>query len=343
MSVTLKDIAEELNISATAVSRALRNMPDIGPDTTKLVHQTAERLGYRKNLAASYLKTAKSMMFGIIVPDICNPVFSYMYKGIEEKCNKKQYAIMLSSTNESFEQETSMIDKMVAHGVDGLFIVPCNESDAYYPQLDTANIPYVILQRTNSAKSPFLVKSNDYEGGYMAAEHLYGLGHTSFLLVFADMKISSARERYDGFKDFLKDKNIPESNIQLLECGVTRAEGYRATKQWLSKQTNIQELSATAIFCFSDYMSYGVYSALLENGLKVPDDISVMGYDNNEYSDIIYPALTTIDLLPYEIGIHSAKLMLNIIHDDFSQANKQLKQNVISPKLTIRNSTKSLK
>ena len=97
MSVTLKDIAEELNISATAVSRALRNMPDIGPDTTKLVQETAERLGYRKNLAASYLKTAKSMMFGIIVPDICNPVFSYMYKGIEEKCNKNGGFLLFTS------------------------------------------------------------------------------------------------------------------------------------------------------------------------------------------------------------------------------------------------------
>lgn len=343
MSVTLKDIAEELNISATAVSRALRNMPDIGPDTTKLVQETAERLGYRKNLAASYLKTAKSMMFGIIVPDICNPVFSYMYKGIEEKCNKKQYAIMLSSTNESFDQETSMIDKMVAHGVDGLFIVPCNESDAYYPQLNNANIPYVILQRTTSSKSPFLVKSNDYEGGYMAAEHLYALGHRFFLLVFADMKISSAKERYDGFKAFLNDKKIPESNIQLLECGVTRAEGYRATKHWLSEQTNIKKLSTSAIFCFSDYIAYGVYSALLESGLKIPDDISVMGYDNNEYSDIIYPALTTVDLLPYDIGMQSAKLMLNIINNKSSQADVLSNKKILSPKLIVRHSTKSNK
>lgn len=341
MPVTLKDIAEELNISTTAVSRALRNMPDIGPDTTRLVHETAERLGYRKNLAATYLKTAKSMMFGIIVPDICNPVFSYMYKGIEEKCNKKQYALMLSSSNESFEQETSMIDKMVAHGVDGLFIVPSNESDAYYPQLDDANIPYVILQRTNSSKSPFSVKSNDYEGGHMAAEHLYTLGHRSFLLVFADMKISSAKERYNGFRDYLKEKNIPESNIQLLKSGVTRAEGYRSTKLWLSQQANIRRLSATAIFCFSDYIAFGVYSALSEIGLKVPDDISVMGYDNNEYSNIIHPALTTVDLLPYEIGVQSAKLMLNIIQGDYSQANKQSGMKVISPKLTVRNSTKS--
>ena len=157
------------------------------------------------------------------------------------------------------------------------------------------------------------------------------------------MKISSAKERYDGFKDFLKDKSIPESNIQLLEGCITRTEGYRATKHWLSKQTNFQQLSATAVFCFSDYIAYGVYSALSESGLKIPDDISVMGYDNDEYSDIIYPALTTIDLLPYEIGVHSAKLMLDIIHSNSPEPDKQSKQNIVSPKLIIRNSTKSLK
>ena len=97
ISVTLKEIAEELNISVNAVSRALRNMADIGPETIKRVYEAAQRLGYRKNLAASCLKTAKSMMLGIIIPDVCNPVFSYMYTGIEKVCSKNGYTLMLSN------------------------------------------------------------------------------------------------------------------------------------------------------------------------------------------------------------------------------------------------------
>ena len=108
MSVTLKDIADELNISTNAVSRALRNMPDISQETTSLVHQTAERLGYRKNIAASCLKTSKSMMFGIVVPDICNPVFSYMYKGIEKICSQTNYSLMLGNSNENPKEENTM-------------------------------------------------------------------------------------------------------------------------------------------------------------------------------------------------------------------------------------------
>ncbi len=335
MPVTLKDIAQELDLSVNAVSRALRNMSDIGPETTKLVQETAQKLGYRKNLAASYLKTAKSMMFGIIVPDICNPVFSYMYKGVEKICNQTDYTLMLGNSNENKNKESKLIDNMVAHGVDGIFIVPSKESDAIYPRIEQANIPCVLLQRKGKDQEFNFVQSNDYEGGYLVAKHLYDLGHRKFLLVFTDMQISSARERYNGFLAFLNEQNINEDSIELLVCDSTRSGGYDVTKVWLDKQ-NGKNLSANAIFCFSDYIAYGVYSALFENGFNIPDDVSVIGYDNNEYSDIIHPKLTTIDILPYDIGKHSAKLMLDLIENDKTEA----KGIVISPTLTIKESTK---
>ena len=335
MPVTLKDIAEELNLSVNAVSRALRNMSDIGPETTKLVQETAQKLGYRKNLAASYLKTAKSMMFGIIVPDICNPVFSYMYKGIEKICNQTDYTLMLGNSNENSIKENKLIDNMVAHGVDGIFIVPSKESDAIYPRIEQANIPCVLLQRKGKDQEFNFVQSNDYEGGYLAAKHLYSLGHRMFLLVFTDMQISSARERYNGFCAFLKEQNVDKSNIEVLVCDSTRAGGYEVMNDWLNNQKG-KKLSANAIFCFSDYIAYGVYSALFKNGFNIPDDVSVIGYDNNEYSDIIHPKLTTIDILPYDIGKHSAKLMLDLIENDKLKS----KGIVITPTLTIKESAK---
>ena len=339
MSVTLKDIADELNISTNAVSRALRNMPDISQETTSLVHQTAERLGYRKNIAASCLKTSKSMMFGIAVPDICNPVFSYMYKGIEKICSQTNYSLMLGNSNENPKEENTMIDNMIAHGVDGIFIVPGKQSVSQYSQLSKTNIPYVVLQRKNFSSCASFVQSDDYEGGYLAAKHLYELGHREFVLIFPDMSISSSKDRYDGFVSYLSNQGLSADNISFLECNGTRADGYAVTVDWLRQQHTINKLSATAIFCFSDYIAYGVYSALSEHGLSIPEDISVVGYDNNEYSNIIYPALTTVDILPYDIGIHSAKLMLKLITEKSAPTPRNNTNIVISPKLIVRKST----
>ncbi|MBE6583894.1 MAG: LacI family transcriptional regulator [Ruminococcaceae bacterium] len=342
MPVTLKDIAEELNISTNAVSRALRNMPDIGLETTKLVHETAQKLGYRKNLAASYLKTARSMTLGIIVPDVCNPVFSYMYKGIEKVCSKMGYTLMLSNSSESAEKELSRIDSMIAHGVDGVFIVPGVQSSKYYEQLDAAHVPYVILQRKSNSKPANFVQSDDYEGGYLAAKHLYELGHRRFLLVLASVYVSSAQDRRNGFVAYLKEQDLSESAIQIIECDASRDSGYEVTREWLEQQPDHKHLDATAIFCFSDYVTCGVYTALAEYGLSVPDDISVVGYDNNEYSGMISPALTTVDLLPYDIGKHAARLMLDILQSEQTQADDNPTKVIISPKLVVRSSTKHI-
>ena len=342
MSVTLKDIAEELNVSVNTVSRALRNMPDIGPETTRQVHETAQRLGYRKNFAASYLKTTRSMTLGIIVPDVCNPVYSYMYKGIEKVCSKEGYTLTLSSSGESAEKENARIDAMIAHGIDGVFIIPSIQDSAFYDQLDKAHVPYIILQRRPCDRQSNLVQSDDYEGGRLAAKHLYDLGHRSFLLVMATANISSSIDRRAGFISYLREQGVSEQSIIVLEAYGTRASGYESTRNWLESQPDTSALPVTAAFCFSDYVACGVYSALAEYGIRIPDDISVMGYDNNEYSDMISPALTTIDLLPYDIGKHAARLMLDILQTEHLTPPENPTKVIISPKIVERNSTKKI-
>lgn len=337
MSATLKDIADELNISATAVSRALRDMPDIGPETTRLVKETAARLGYRKNLAARYLKTNKSMMFGIVVTDICNPVFSSMYKGIEKICMETNYTLMLGNSNENAREESAVIANMLDHGVDGIFLVPSMQGNDVLTQLENANVPYVILQRKFPGRSLHCVQSNDYEGGYLAAEHLYHLGHRSFLYVTAPMHISSARERYDGFAAYLRERKMAEEAVQILECDGTRTGSYKAVKRWLGHRLSGENRNTTAIFCFSDYVACGAYSAIHDCGLRIPEDISVIGYDNIEYSDMMQPALTTIDIHPYKIGRRAAKKMFELIGGQ--KKEERPLEMVISPKLIQRSST----
>ena len=352
MPVTLKDIAEELNVSVNTVSRALRDMPDIGQETTLLVKDTAMRFGYRKNLVASSLKTAKSMMLGIIVPNICNPVYSYIYKGIEKVCNESGYTLMLGNSNSESEQESRVLENMLDHGVDGIFLVPSMKNLQVWERLHDASIPYVLLQRRFPGIDANIVQSSDYEGGYIAAKHLYESGHRSFVYISAPMYISSARERYGGFLAYLKEQGLTEESVRVFESDSTRDGGYEAAKKWLGEQVGIGqkwpqqegqvgtcESPTTAIFCFSDYMAYGVYAAIGEAELKVPQDISVIGYDNNEYSEIIYPPLTTVDMLPFEIGLRSAEKMFALI--DREEAGES-PETILSPKLILRESTREL-
>ena len=338
MSVTLKDIANELHLSATAVSRALRNMPDIGPETTRLVKETAERLGYRTNLAARYLKTNKSMMLGMVVTDICNPVFSLMYKGVEKVCKETSYTLMLGNSNENAQGEGAIIQNMLEHGVEGIFLVPSMQNKNVLVQLEESGVPYVILQRKFEKESFHYVQSDDYEGGYLAAKHLYQLGHRKFLYISGPKHISSAKERYNGFLKYLIEQGLTKESVQILECDGTRNGGYKATKKWLEQHDNLNQLKATAIFCFSDYVAYGVYSAMQKCNLRIPDDISVIGYDNNEYSDMTLPGLTTIDIHPYKIGKQAARMMFELINNQENEKSEL----VIKPKLVVRDSTLSI-
>lgn len=334
MSVTLKDIANELGISTNAVSRALRGMPDIGEKTKALVIETAKRMGYRKNLAASCLKTARSMTVGVVIPDICNPVFSYIYKGIEAYCAEKSYTLMLGNSNESSETEDTVLDNMIAHSVDGIVIVPCDKDKPYGEKLDAAGIPFVILQRKSEHKTSF-VQTSDYEGGYLAAKHLAELGHRSFMLVFPSMSISSAGDRYNGFIAYLTENGISASTIHVLECDSTRGGAKEAMLEHLGK--NGGRPAVDAIFCFSDYVASGVYSALAEFSVKIPEDISVIGYDNDEFCDILSPALTTVDIRPRKLGNRAAALLMKEI---ISGKSNSVTEEIISPKLIIRKSTR---
>ena len=339
MPVTLKDIAQELNVSINTVSHALRDMPDIGPETTALVKETAARLGYRKNIAASYLRTGKTLTLGVIVTDIQNPVFSAIFKGIEKVCAGANYMLLLGNTNEDANSESLILDNMLNHGVDGMFVVPGMKNTDIFARLEQASVPYIILQRKPQDRQSHYVQSNDYEGGYMAARHLYHLGHRSFLYVTAPMYISSAQERYEGFLAYLAKKNLTQDCVQVLECENTRSGSYKAVKKW-AEQVDVSSLRSTAIFCFSDYMAFGVYSALEQCGIRIPEDISVIGYDNNEFSDMIIPPLTTIDLQPYKLGKEAAKLMFQILNTD--EDARELQSVVFSPKLIQRGSTQQL-
>jgi LacI family transcriptional regulator len=340
LAATLKDIANQLNLSINTISRALRDMPDISQETKKLIIETAERVGYRKNLAASRLRTRHSYILGVVVTDVSNPAFSGIVKGAEEQVKAAGYTIMLGNTNENAADEAAVIGGMLAHGVDGILLVPSMQNREILSLIEDAGVPYVLAIRKFPDAQTEIVRNDDIYGASALAEYLYQLGHRRFLYVSGLWHISSTQEGYQGFLSSLKSQGLPDDALQLIKCDGSRTGTYKAIQEWLALYAG-KELPATAIFAFNDYMVGGIYLALKEQNIRIPEDISIVGYDNNEYSDILEPSLTTVDNHFFEIGKQSAARLLDIIgHPDDENAKKP-QEIIIMPELVVRNSAVS--
>lgn len=330
---TLKDIAREMNLSANTVSRALRDMPDIGTETKKAIKAAAQSMGYFPNIAASTLRTNRSMAIGVIVSDIANPIFSDMVKGIESTSKAAGYSLLLANTNENYEEEVRAVENMQRRNVDGIILFPSMIKDDLVRSLLRDKVPFVLAGRRFSGIKTNLVINDDIHGGYLAAQHLYNKGHRRFLYITGPLYISSAADRLEGFRKFLSEKGIADEALEVHESEASWTGSYQAMTVLLKNK-----LQATAIFAFSDFMAIGILRALHEHGLSVPDDVAIMGYDDIDYCELVIPSLTTISMSKLELGKAAANMLFRQIAVS-GQAKKGFEKEIIKPFLVTRHST----
>ncbi|NLK69063.1 MAG: LacI family transcriptional regulator [Clostridiaceae bacterium] len=338
MRVTLKDIADKLNLSVNTVSRGLRDMPDVAEETKELIRQTAKHLGYRKNLAASRLRTNRSYIIGVVVTDYSNPAMSKIINGVESVGKRAGYTIMTGASNENAIDEENCVNRMLEQGVDGLIIIPTLLNVSLLEKIDDTNVPYVLAVRKYDGYSCNTIYCDDVYGADLVAEKLYQCGHRSFLYVSGLKHISSDKERLIGFTNRLKSHGIPNSSMHVLQSNGSRIDAYNVTNNWLMKHSKKMELPVSAIFAFSDYAACGVYMALKEHGYRIPQDVSIVGYDNNEFSTILDPALSTVDNHFYEIGQSAAKRVLVMLEQPKEIWQQNPEQITTTPNLVWRNS-----
>mgnify|MGYP004494207141 FL=1 len=350
MPVTQKDIAQRLELSINTVSRALRNMPDVNESTRKQVQAMAEEMGYYKNLAASSLRTRQSNILGVVVTDFRNPSMGDIIHGAELVAKRSGYTLMLGSTNETAEDESRLVENMLSQNVDGLLLIPSMLNEPLLHRIECEQVPYVLAARRYPGHLCNAVCGDDFAGGAAAAQHLLDLGHRSFLYVSGLEHISSARDRRDGFLWQLRQHGLNEHALQTIVCGNGptdklisqtivcdggRESAQRVTEQWLRSSSG--HPSATAIFVFSDYAACGVYAALKAAGLRIPEDVSVVGYDNNEYSSLLTPPLTTVDSHFYQLGQLAMERLIAILRSPGEPPCAQIDM----PELVLRESTAS--
>lgn len=333
MPVTQKDIARQLGLSINTVSRALRSMPDVSEATRQQVQAMAGKMGYYKNLAASSLRTRQSNILGVVVTDFRNPSMGDIIHGAELVAKRSGYTLMLGSTNEIAEDESRLVESMLSQNVDGLLLIPSMLNEQLLSRIEHEQVPYVLAARRYPGHPCSAVCGDDFAGGAAAAAHLLSLGHRSFLYVSGLAHISSARDRRDGFVSQLRQHGLDEQALQTIVCDGGRESAQCVTEQWLRSSSG--HPSATAIFVFSDYAACGVYAALKAAGLRIPEDVSVVGYDNNEYSSFLTPPLTTVDSHFYQLGQLAMERLIAILRSPGEPPCAQIDM----PELVLREST----
>ncbi|WP_277586320.1 LacI family DNA-binding transcriptional regulator [Psychrobacillus antarcticus] len=331
--LTIKDIAREAGVSITTVSRVLNNKEEgMSQKTREKVLRVMEEVNFQPNKLARGLVTKRSNMLGLIVPNISNPFFPELCRGAEDEANKRNYSLIICNSDDQSQKEENYLRLLQEQQVDGILLSSKNRlSKTSKNQLQSGKIPYVLFDRGEEASNQSGVFLDNERGGYLAGKHLTDLNHTQIACMTGPTEIQNSQQRLLGFRRSLKEASVqlPQSFVLIGDFQMESA--YRLAKEFLQNNT------VTAIFASNDLMACGIYQAAHELGIQIPDQLSIIGFDDIPLVTALIPKLTTIRQATYEMGRKAIELLINEIE------NKSSEGVVFEPTLIVRESTKKLK
>ena len=337
MPPRLKDIAQDLNLSVVTISKVLRDHPDIGPETRERVLQRMKELDYRPNLAARALVTGRTHAIGLIVPDLVHPFFGEVAKALSGVLREKGYCLVLSSSDNDPQLEQQEIDQLLARRVDVLVVASAQRQGEAFRRIQGQKTPVVLIDRRFEGLSANFVGIDDVEAGRIATEHLLEVGCRR-LAHIGGPSVSTAVGRLQGYREVLARRNIPErpETTIMREQGDDAGDrcGYNDMRRLLKLRPR-----PDGVFCYNDPTATGAMKAVLDAGLRIPDDVAIIGCGNVAYADFLRIPLTSIDQQSAEIGKRAARLALNMLDRPPSRP----KQVLLTPQLIERTSTRRAK
>ena len=335
-SVTIRDVARVAKVHPGTVSRALnaetRGLVNQG--TAERVMRAAQELGYRPNPIARGLKTNRSFTIGVLIPDITNPLFPPILRGIEDRLDEAGYTPLIVNTDNDPDRERSHLEAMRARQVDGFISATARLDQELLADLAADGVPLVLVNRSFEDRSVPAVTVNDRQGIRLAVEHVIRLGHTRIGHVAGPQNLSTGHRRYLGFLEAMRTAGLdaPDEQIRFSEA-FTEAEGARVCADLLDGAGDI-----TAIVAANDRLAIGCYDTLEACGLRCPDDVSIVGFNDMPFVDRLRPPLTSVRVPQREIGIEAANLLLQRLGDG-SQTPREI---LLEPTLVVRGSTAPL-
>ena len=309
MNTTIKDVAKVANVSITTVSRVSNGSKGVSAKTRRRVLNAIKELGYSPSAMASGLKTRISKSIGIAVPDTIGDFYGDVINGIESVATENEYNLIISLNHHIIKEELAAVNFFKAKKVDGAILVTTSGDDDYVHSLIDEGYNIVLLDRDPHGLKVDTVKIDNFRGGYIATEYLLNLGHSNILFIEGVSYIDSSKERFNGYKRALKDNKIKFNPDFILNGDFLVDSGYVSVKKYLEKHG----LNFTAVFAANDQMAIGAIKSLNDKGISVPDEVSVVGFDDSYISPYVIPSLTTIKQRREEMGKIATELLLDRI------------------------------
>lgn len=332
--ITMKEIARKLGVSVSTVSRALKDSPELHPDTKKKIVEAAKAMNYQYNLLAQSLRISRTKVLGVVVPELTSHFFSSNISGISDTAYRRGYNVMICQSNESYEQEKANVRTLVSSQVDGLLISLSRETKSYehLQELYDRGIPFMMFDRVTEEIPVSKVTVDDAHGAYLAVRHLLEQGCRKIAYFSGPEDLYISKKRKEGYLEALKEFGIPESDASIYVTDLTPEGNRKISLEMLANKNR-----PDAVFAMIDPLAIDLMIVLKEKGIKIPDDIALAGFTNNPTSAVVDPSLTTISQPGYEMGKIAASHLLDQLDEVVSDEPQSF---VLQTTLMARESSK---
>jgi LacI family transcriptional regulator len=314
VGVTVKEVAQAAGVSQATAARALGGYGYVSPAARRVIEEAATQLGYRPHAVAQALASKVTYTVGLLVGDIENPFFAAVARGLSDVLEPEGYTILLANSDEDLEREERLVETFRARRVDGLVVAPSVATAIpHLADLVSAGLPLVLFDRPVRGLKADVVMVDNKHGARTAVEHLVRLGHRRIGLVSDQPEIATSAERIQGYRAALAAAEVPLDERLIALTGSTQADGYRGAQALLRERRR-----PTAIFTANNMMSIGTLLALRDLGLRIPEDVALVGFDDFEWTTLIEPPLTVVRQPVQEIGRQAGERLLARMRGDAS-------------------------
>ncbi|MDW8517002.1 LacI family DNA-binding transcriptional regulator [Priestia flexa] len=332
MKTTIYDVAKKAGVSIATVSKVINETGRIGEKTRKKVHKVMEELDYQPSSVAAALTGKKTYTIGVLVPDISNPFFAEVARAFENSARSAGYTLFLCSTDNQPERENEYVELLLKKQVDGIVVATELNNFKLVNKIVSRELPLVLFSVDHPSVSTHVVTTDDVRGGYLAGDHLTSKGHRKIAIIMEQDR-SSSKARLNGFTQALNEEQVFLKDSDVISCRSVIEDAKRAARELLSGPKK-----PTAVFACTDLIAVAVMNEARKQGLAIPGDLSVIGFDNTIYAEMADPGLTTIEQPITQMAEYTFAQLLKTIN-----GSESIKQRVmLTPELVERGSVKNI-